>query len=70
MILDATIVPQAIRFPTDPDLLNEAREFSEQIIALLYANTDLKKKPRPCRGFFIGSQTGEPVIIILLPDED
>lgn len=32
MILDATVAPQAIRYPTDPSLLNEAREFSEQII--------------------------------------
>ena len=49
LILDATVAPQAIRFPTDLGLLNEAREFSEQIIDLLYANTDLKKKPRTYR---------------------
>jgi len=30
LILDATVVEQAIRYPTDLSLLNEAREFSEQ----------------------------------------
>jgi len=30
LILDATVVEQAIRFPTDLSLLNEAREFSEK----------------------------------------
>ena len=49
LILDATVAPQAIRFPTDLSLLNEAREFSEQIIDLLFANTTLKKKPRTYR---------------------
>ena len=32
LILDATVCEQAIRYPTDLSLLNEAREFSEQII--------------------------------------
>ena len=49
LILDATVAPQAIRFPTDLSLLNEAREFSEQIIDLLYAKTELKQKPRTYR---------------------
>lgn len=49
LILDATVAPQAIRFPTDLSLLNEAREFSEQIIDKLYLKTDLKKKPRTYR---------------------
>ncbi len=49
LILDATVAPQAIRFPTDLSLLNEAREFSEQIIDRLYANTELKQKPRTYR---------------------
>ena len=31
LILDATVAPQAIRYPTDLSLLNEAREFSEQV---------------------------------------
>ena len=49
LILDATVAPQAIRFPTDLSLLNESREFSERIIDLLYAETDLKQKPRTYR---------------------
>jgi len=49
LILDATVTPQAIRYPTDLSLLNEAREFSEQIIDTLYAKTDWKKKPRTYR---------------------
>jgi len=49
LILDATVVEQAIRYPTDLSLLNEAREFSEQIIDLLYAKTALKTKPRTYR---------------------
>ncbi len=34
LILDATVAPQAIRYPTDLNLLNEAREF-RWIIRLL-----------------------------------
>ena len=49
LILDATVAPQAIRFPTDLSLLNEARAFSEQIIDRLHAKTALKKKPRTYR---------------------
>ena len=49
LILDATVAEQAIRYPTDLSLLNEAREFSEQIIDELYPRTDLKKKPRTYR---------------------
>ncbi len=49
LILDATVTPQAIRYPTDLGLLNEAREFSEQIIDLLYPKTDRTKKPRTYR---------------------
>ena len=49
LILDATVAPQAIRYPTDLSLLNEAREFSEQIIDLLYLKTDRTKKPRTYR---------------------
>jgi IS5 family transposase len=49
LILDATVTPQAIRYPTDLSLLNEAREFSEQIIDTLYPHTDWKKKPRTYR---------------------
>jgi hypothetical protein len=49
LILDATVAPQAIRYPTDLSLLNEAREFSEQIIDTLYPKTDWRKKPRTYR---------------------
>jgi len=43
------VAPQAIRYPTDLSLLNEAREFSEKIIDELYSKTDWKKKPRTYR---------------------
>jgi len=49
LILDATVAPQAIRYPTDLSLLNEAREISEQIIDVLYPKTPLQKKPRTYR---------------------
>lgn len=49
LILDATVADQAIRYPTDLSLLNEAREFCEQIIDQLYAHTTLEKKPRTYR---------------------
>lgn len=44
-----TVVPQAICYPTDLSLLNEARVFSEQIIDILYPKTELKAKPRTHR---------------------
>jgi transposase, IS5 family len=49
LILDATVVEQAIRYPTDLSLLNEAREFSEQIIDTLCASQTIVKKPRTYR---------------------
>lgn len=49
LILDATVVEQAIRFPTDLSLLNEAREFSEQIIDTLCAHLKVDQKPRTYR---------------------
>lgn len=49
LILDATVAPQAIRYPTDLNLLNEAREISEQVIDKLYPETSLKSKPRTYR---------------------
>jgi transposase, IS5 family len=45
LILDATVAPQDIRFPTDLDLLNEAREHSEKIIDTLWKPGTGKKKP-------------------------
>ena len=50
LILDATCVPQNIRFPTDASLLNEARENSEEIIDALHeAGLTDGEKPRTYR---------------------
>ena len=49
LIVDATVADQAIRFPTDVSLLNEAREFCEQIIDWLYKGSELREKPRTYR---------------------
>jgi len=49
LIIDAAVAEQAIRFPTDLGLLNEAREISENLIDKLYPLSDLKKKPRTYR---------------------
>jgi len=49
LILDATVAPQAIRYPTDLGLLNEAREISEHIIDKLYPETSATTKPRTYR---------------------
>ena len=49
LIIDATVAEQAIRFPTDLGLLNEAREISEELIDVLYPISGLKKKPRTYR---------------------
>lgn len=50
LILDATCVPQNIRFPTDASLLNEARENSEEIIDAFHkAGLTDGKKPRTYR---------------------
>jgi len=49
LIVDATVVEQAIRYPTDLSLLNEAREFSELIIDKLCVHLQVAKKPRTYR---------------------
>ena len=50
LIIDATVAPQAIRYPTDLSLLNEAREFTEQIIDTLYECSEKNgRKPRTYR---------------------
>jgi transposase, IS5 family len=49
MLVDATVAEQAIRYPTDLSLLNEAREISEQLIDDLYKQSDYPKKPRTYR---------------------
>lgn len=48
--VDATVAPQHIGYPTDTRLLNDAREFSEQLIDELYYGTSCwTKKPRTYR---------------------
>ena len=50
LILDATCAPQAIRFPTDTSLLNEARQNTEGIIDALHAaGLTEGRKPRTYR---------------------
>ncbi|WKJ90312.1 IS5 family transposase [Methylomonas montana] len=49
LILDATVVEQAIRFPTDLSLLNEARELTERIIDTLCKRLKVTDKPRTYR---------------------
>lgn len=49
IIMDATVAEQAIKYPTDLDLLNESREISEKLIDLLYPKSDLQQKPRTYR---------------------
>ena len=49
LILDTTVAEQAIRYPTDLSLLNEARELTEKIIDALHAKSSEKKKPRTYR---------------------
>ncbi len=49
LIIDATVAEQAIRYPTDLGLLNEAREISERLIDLLFPMSGLQKKPRTYR---------------------
>ena len=49
LIVDATVVEQAIRYPTDLSLLNEAREISEAIIDTLHPLSGVKKKVRTYR---------------------
>jgi transposase, IS5 family len=50
LLMDATCVPSAIRYPTDLSLLNEVREKTEAIIDTLHApDTGDKTKPRTYR---------------------
>ncbi len=46
VIFDATACPQDIAYPTDLDLLNQAREKSEELIDKLYSQDLHQKKPR------------------------
>ena len=49
LITDATACPQDIAYPTDLNLLNDAREKSEEIIDTLYDPERHSKKPRTYR---------------------
>ncbi len=49
LITDATACPQDIAYPTDIDLLNDAREKSEELMDILFEVSTLQKKPRNYR---------------------
>lgn len=49
LILDAVVAPQDIKFPTDLDLLNDARAHTERIIDALWEPGPGKRKPRTYR---------------------
>ena len=49
LLIDATACPQDIRYPTDLNLLNDAREKSEELIDFLYAGCGERDKPRTYR---------------------
>ncbi len=49
LIVDATACPQDISYPTDLNLLNDAREKAEELIDFLYSPSLHKKKPRTYR---------------------
>ena len=49
LLLDATCAPAWMAYPTDINLLNEARKKLEKIIDILYRNGEAKIKPRTYR---------------------
>jgi hypothetical protein len=49
VIIDATACPQDIAYPTDPDLLSDARQKSEELTDLLYDRLLHGQKPRTYR---------------------
>jgi len=49
LITDATACPQDISYPTDLNLLNDAREKSEELIDILYNPQSHQNKPRTYR---------------------
>lgn len=49
LLIDATACPQDIRYPTDLNLLNDAREKSDELIDFLYAGCGELDKPRTYR---------------------
>jgi hypothetical protein len=49
ILFDATVCPQDIAYPTDLDLLSEAREITERLIDILYDKDLHGEKPRTYR---------------------
>jgi hypothetical protein len=49
LLVDATVAEQSVKYPTDINLLNEAREISEKLIDELYEQANWAKKPRTYR---------------------
>jgi hypothetical protein len=49
LIVDATVAPSNIKYPTDLDLLNDSREISEYIIDKLCTSDQFSQKPRTYR---------------------
>jgi transposase, IS5 family len=51
LLIDATVSPADIKYPTDVDLLNQKRKTTEIIIDILYKSRqdNLDKKPRTYR---------------------
>ena len=49
LIIDASVAPQDIQFPTDLNLLNKAREHTERLIDQLWQPESGKRKPRTYR---------------------
>ncbi|MFC2086614.1 IS5 family transposase [Bacteroidota bacterium] len=47
--LDATVADQYIKYPNDLELLNDSREWSEDLIDIIYEASLLEKKPRTYR---------------------
>ena len=49
LLMDATVAPSDIKYPTDLDLLNQVREESERLLDALYEPSPEKVKPRTYR---------------------
>ncbi len=49
LIIDAVVAPQEIKYPTDLNLLNDAREHTERLIDYLWEPGSGKRKPRTYR---------------------
>ncbi len=49
LIVDATVAPSNIKYPTDLDLLNDSRVISEYLIDTLYSGDQFSPKPRTYR---------------------